>query len=338
MVRHLSREAASVARYRIFGSELSPYSVKVRAWFRYKGIAHDWLTRTPANQAEYEAHARLPLVPLVITPESEGIQDSTPIMERFEAAFPEPASQPGDPMLAFLSALLEEYGDEWGNKHMFHYRWRDDADQVSAAGRIARSMLPDADEETVAERARAVRERMVPRVSFVGSSPETAPVIEASFARQLELLEAHLEGRRYLFGGRPAFADFGIAAQVWEAWTDPTGSTLVPPRTRDWCRRMQDPANEGPFEAWEALAPTLEPLLAEEVGARFLPWSDANARAIADGAESFAVDIAGGRWTQAPQRYHARSLRALREKYAALADRAALDPVLETTGCRAWLG
>ena len=101
---------------------------------------------------------------------------------------------------------------------------------------------------------------------------------------------------------------------------------------------MQDPENEGPFEAWDALAPTLVPLLAEEVGARFLPWSDANARAIADGAESFTVDIAGGRWTQAPQRYHARSLRVLREKYAALADRAALDPVLEATGCRAWLG
>lgn len=327
-----------MARYRIFGSELSPYSVKVRAWFRYKGIAHDWLTRTPENRDEYEGHARLPLVPLVITPEGEGVQDSTPIMERFEAAFSEPATQPGDPMLAFLSALLEEYGDEWGNKHMFHYRWRDEADQVSAAERIARSMLPDADEETVAGRARAVRERMVPRVSFVGSSPETAPIIEASFACQLELLEAHLEGRRYLFGARPAFADFGIAAQIWEAWTDPTGSTLVPPRTRDWCRRMQDPANEGPFEAWDALAPTLEPLLAEEVGARFLPWSDANARAIAGGAESFAVDIAGGRWTQAPQRYHARSLRVLREKYATLADRAALDPVLEATGCRAWLG
>ena len=101
---------------------------------------------------------------------------------------------------------------------------------------------------------------------------------------------------------------------------------------------MQDPANEGPFEAWEALVPTLEPLLAEEVGARFLPWSDANARAIADGAESFAVDIAGGRWTQAPQRYHARSLRVLRGKYTALTDCAALNPVLEATGCRPWLG
>ena len=277
-------------------------------------------------------------MPLVITPDGEGIQDSTPIMERFEAAFPEPATQPGDPALAFLSALLEEYGDEWGNKHMFHYRWRDEADQMSAAARIARSMLPDADEDEVAERARAVRQRMAPRVSFVGSSPETAPIIEASFARLLELLEAHLAGRRYLFGARPAFADFGIAAQVWEAWTDPTGSRLVPPLTRDWCRRMQDPENEGPFEAWDALAPTLEPLLAEEVGARFLPWSDANARAIAGGAEGFAVDVAGGRWTQAPQRYHARSLRALKEKYAAFTERDALDPVLEATGCRAWLG
>lgn len=327
-----------MARYRIFGSELSPYSVKVRAYFRYKGIAHDWLTRTPETQAEYDAHKRLPIVPLVITPEGEGIQDSTPIMERFEAAFPEPAIQPDDPALAFLSALLEEYGDEWGNKHMFHYRWRDEADRISAAERIAGSMMPGASESAVAERARAVRERMVSRVWFVGSSPLTAPIIEASFARLLSLLEAHLEGRRYLFGARPAFADFGIAAQVWEAWTDPTGSGLVPPRTRDWCRRMQDPEAEGPFEAWPALAPTLTPLLAEEVGARFLPWSDANARAVAEGADEFTVDLAGERWTQKPQRYHARSLRALRGKYAALADRAALDPILEAAGCRAWLG
>ena len=49
-------------------------------------------------------------------------------------------------------------------------------------------------------------------------------------------------------------------------------------------------------------------------------------------------NIAGGRWTQAPQRYHARSLRALREKYAALTDRAGRDPVLEATGCLPWLG
>ena len=102
--------------YRIFGSELSPYSVKVRSYFRYKGLAHEWLLRSPANQGEFQKYAKLPLVPLVVTPEGEGVQDSTPIIERFEAANPEPSLVPDDKALAFLSALLEEFGDEWGNK------------------------------------------------------------------------------------------------------------------------------------------------------------------------------------------------------------------------------
>ena len=31
--------------YRIFGAEISPYSVKVRSYFRYKGIEHEWIVR-----------------------------------------------------------------------------------------------------------------------------------------------------------------------------------------------------------------------------------------------------------------------------------------------------
>ena len=41
-------------RYRIFGVELSPYSVKVRSYFRYKGIPHEWVVRSPINQGEFE--------------------------------------------------------------------------------------------------------------------------------------------------------------------------------------------------------------------------------------------------------------------------------------------
>ena len=109
--------------YRIYGMELSPYSVKVRSYFRYKGIPHQWLLRTVDRQAEFQQYAKLPLVPLVVTPEGQGIQDSTPIIEKMEELFPEPSIHPVDPVLRFLSALLEEFGDEWGNKWMFHYRW-----------------------------------------------------------------------------------------------------------------------------------------------------------------------------------------------------------------------
>ena len=45
---------------------------------------------------------------------------------------------------------------------------------------------------------------------------------------------------------------------------------------------MANPKWLGDFEAWEDLAPTLEPFLASQV-ALFLRWSDANAKALLAG-------------------------------------------------------
>ena len=55
--------------YRIFGSELSPYSVKVRSYFRYKALPHRWIVRNAETQAEYQKYAKIPIVPLVVTPD-----------------------------------------------------------------------------------------------------------------------------------------------------------------------------------------------------------------------------------------------------------------------------
>ncbi len=108
---------------RLFGSELSPYSVKVRSYLRYKKIPHTWVVRDSSTLEEFQRHARLPLIPLVLAPDGTAMQDSTPIIEALEARHPEPSIHPPDPTLAFLSALIEEYADEWGNKPMFHFRW-----------------------------------------------------------------------------------------------------------------------------------------------------------------------------------------------------------------------
>jgi hypothetical protein len=106
-----------------------------------------------------------------------------------------------------------------------------------------------------------------------------------------------------------------------------------------WIGRMLEPKAEGGFEPWSALEPTLFALLETQVGAQFLPWSDANARAIAAGQEEFTVELAGKPYTQKPQKYHARSLAALRARYAAVpaGDRAALDALLARAGCLRWL-
>ena len=326
--------------YRVFGAEVSPFSVKVRSYFRYKGIDHEWIIRDQAAMPEFQKYAKLPLIPLVVAPDDTGIQDSTPIIEQVEAAHPEPSIHPDDPTLAFLSALLEEFGDEWGNKWMFHYRWAREADQQSAGRRIAATNLPDADDETLAGLASGIVDRMVGRVWFVGSSEQTAPQIEASYTEGLEQLEAHLQGRDYLFGGRPSFGDFGLWGQLYNAWTDPTAGELMKqsaPKTVAWVDRMLDPQATGAWETAEALLPTLEPLLARQVGALFLPWSDANAKAIEAGEEEFECELDGKAWRQKPQKYHARSLKALRARYAEVADVTPLAEVLERTGCRTWL-
>jgi glutathione S-transferase len=329
--------------FRIFGVELSPYSVKVRSYFRYKQIPHEWIVRTPATQAEFQKYAKLPLIPVVVTPEDEGLQDSTPILETLEARHPEPGIHPEDPALAFLSALVEEFGDEWGNKWMFHYRWWREADQRSAAARIADTMLPpDATPEQRRGAEEMVRQRMVSRIGFVGSSEATAEQIEGSFRDAMRLLERHLSHRPFLFGKRPAFGDFGLWAQVYELSTDPTPSAWLAahtPHVMRWVERMLEPKAVGPFEDWDGLGETLAPILREQVGALFLPWSDANARALAAGEKRFAVDLAGRRFEQDAQKYHAKSLAALRARYQALpaAARAHLDPVLEAADCLAWL-
>src|SRR5947209_3205607 len=315
---------------------MSPYSVKVRSYFRYKGIPHQWLLRNAASQSEFEKHAKMPIVPLVITPEDTGVQDSTPIIDTIERLYPEPSIHPDDSVTPFISALIEEFGDEWGNKWMFHYRWARDVDQVSSAGRIARMRGPDASEQEHGAFAEQVRARMVDRVWFVGSNAANAPRIEASFHDMLRLLDHHLVKRPYLFGARPAFGDFGLWGQIYEMWTDPTAGALIgggAPHVLDWVHRMLWPRAEGGFEPWSTLAPTLTPILTQQVGALFMPWTLANEKAIAAGQEEFSVTLGDHVWTQKPQKYHARSLGMLRAKYAAIADKTALDPVLAAAGC-----
>jgi len=321
---------------RLFGSELSPFSVKVRSYLRYKRIPHEWVVRDSTTLAEFQRHARLPLIPLVLAPDGTAMQDSTPIIDALEARHPEPSIHPSEPALAFLSALIEEYADEWDNKPMFHYRWFYEPDQVSAADRIARETMPGATEEALGGAWEMIRQRMVPRLSFVGSSEQTKDLIEGSFRRQLAILEVHLAQRRYLFGDRPAFADFGLFAQLYQCSTDPTPGALMrrsAPGVLAWVARMLDPRAEGEFESWSRLEPTLAPLLREEVGAVFLPWTLANARAIAAGEKEFSVELGGRPFSQETQRYHAKSLGALRVRYAGLVDRSALDPILRATGC-----
>jgi glutathione S-transferase len=324
------------APFRLYGSELSPYSVKVRAVLRFKELAFEWAPRSGARQEEFARYAKLPLIPVLVDAEDNAFQDSTPIVEALERAFPEPSMTPEAPALAFMSALIEDYADEWLNKAMFHYRWSYPEDQASASKRIVAMLFEGGEAPEGAEAA--VRARMTGRLHHVGASPETAPIIEASFARLLALIEPMLGANPYLFGARPCLADFGLAGQLWTLASDPTPGAIITaqaPHVTAWLARMEAPKVEGGFASAASLRDALVGLLRQELGAAYLPWMAMNAAAVTDDAPGVSVEVAGGTFTQKPQRYAAKAFAELKRKRAAIED-ATLTALLEDAGCAAY--
>ena len=328
-------------RMQLLALEMSPYSVKLRSYLRYKGISFEWITRGPRTEKLYQRHAKVQLIPLVIFPDGSSMQDSTIIMEHLETLHPEPSMHPAEPAARFLSELLEEFGDEWCNKLMFQYRWGPLVDQKSSASRIARAGLEGHRLRPFWPIAAVfLRRRMVPRMAFAGANPTNRPHLEASWHRTIEILEAHLADRPYLFGGRPAFGDFGIWGQVHQASTDVTAGGHLresAPAVLRWVDRMSEPVAEGEFEPLDALLPTLSPLLEEQIAGRFLPWSVANAKAYAAAEPQTCLEFDGELYEQKTFKYHAWSLGQLREKLERVASDPALRSVLEETGCAAYL-
>jgi hypothetical protein len=43
--------------YRVFGAEMSPCSVKVRSYFRFKGIPHQWILPNAESRVDYAKYA-----------------------------------------------------------------------------------------------------------------------------------------------------------------------------------------------------------------------------------------------------------------------------------------
>ena len=325
-------------KYKIFGSEMSPYSIKVRAYFRFKKIPHQWINRSKKNRPKFNELAKIPLIPLVLSPSGEVFQDSTPIIEALEELFLSPSIVPDAPVLKFLSILLEEFGDEWVNKIMFHNRWWNEVDQASAARILAMSSEPE-EETNWGEIEAEIKTRMIGRREFVGSSEYTAALIDEYRDSLIACLEKHFQNRSYLFGERPSLGDFGIASEIYELSSDPTGSGLLrsrAPKTLAWAYRMLEPREDGPYESWEELMPTLRPIL-REVGQLFLPWSTANQEALTKKDESFEIELRGKVYKQKPQKYHAKSLKVLKGKFNQMKDGSVLNEILKETGCLRWL-
>jgi glutathione S-transferase len=332
---------------KLVGGMGSPYSRKMRAVLRYRRIPFRWIRRGAAEDLGIPP-VRVPLIPVIVFPgEDVAHTDSTPLIRRLEERYAERRVLPPDPALAFLDALIEDYADEWLTKAMFHYRWAfaPDVHKSSHVLPLDRDVTLHGD--ALARQARMFAERQVGRLAVVGSSPETAPIIESSYRRLLERLDAILCLRPFVMGERPGAGDFGLFGQLSQlVLFDPTSMAIAveeTPRVYAWTQRVDDlGALEVDDKGWlsrEAIGPELRALF-EEIGRVYTPFLLANAAALASGAEEVRCEIDGHPYRQRPFRYQGKCLSVLRESYAALdrTDRSVVDRTLSGTGCEALCG
>lgn len=329
----------------ILGIPASPYTRKLLSLLRYRRIPHR-LVHGVARMVTDRPKSKVALLPTAYLPnaagEIEAVVDTTPIIRRLEADYRDRAARPADPVLALLDSLIEDYGDEWLTKAMFHYRWSYEADIALSARILPRMQHPRADEARLRELGEAFAERQISRLGVVGSNATTGALIEASYRRFLALFSGHLEGRPFLLGARPGAADFALFGQLTQlALFDPTPMALTvaeAPRVHAWTQMTEDlsglEVDEAGWETPESLPDSLKALLGE-IGRVYVPVMLANARALRDGDGEVRTEIDGAAWVQQPFPYQGKCVLWLREEYAALstADRKRADALLADTGC-----
>ena len=100
--------------YTLYGVEGSYYAAKARTYLLKKGLPFNEV------QADRRAFAAViiprvgyPIVPVIVTPNGETLQDTSAIIDVLEARHPTPALLPQTPRQQLAALLLELYADEW---------------------------------------------------------------------------------------------------------------------------------------------------------------------------------------------------------------------------------
>lgn len=258
---------ASDSRYRLYGGEISYYSGKVRAYLYRKGIPFE------EYQATREIYKDIilprvgwPVIPVVVTPDDQTLQDSSDIIDALEQRFPEPSVYPKGPCQKLAALLLEVYGDEWLKIPAMHYRWNHNTDWIIREfGRLSRPEAPAEEQYDIGERTCRPFRGSLPAL---GVSDDTIPAIEASYESLLRDLDAHFDDHPFLFGNRPSIGDFGLIGPLYaHQYRDPASGALLErlaPSVVAWVKRMMEPdAGDatGEFLPDDHLPQTLLPVL-----------------------------------------------------------------------------
>ena len=323
---------------KLIGNVASPNTRKMVAYLRYKRIPYEVIWRQAEDAlAEMNIEAPKPVLLPVFILNREGVltavTDSTPLIREFEEAYPKRPVLPNDPALNFINYVLEDFGDEWCTKYMFHYRWHFSEDADNAGTILPLGINNSLKDDELTFFKEVFSKRQIDRLWVVGSNDDTAEFIDRSYKNVLSIFETHFKKQPFLLGNFPSSCDFAVFGQFTQlVGFDPTPRKIaheISPRTVAWVNTLDD---RGGLEYQEENL-TLDNLsdsiheLFKELSTSYVPTMIENHRAIGNSDKEWSVDLAGYPWKQKSFPYQAKCLDWIREEFQNL-DQANQEQVL----------
>jgi glutathione S-transferase len=230
--------------YRLFSWEHSYFSGKTRAHLRYKqhfgGLGpgfEDVLATREIIEGVLVPATGTNVVPQLRTPDGSWVQDTSEIVDFIEREHPEPPVVPptdGAPRQRLLCYLIELLADEWMLVYAFWERWyysRPDVEpnhEQFNAQQWGSIINASGNGQERLDAARFVFQNVMgmqdpdaagfgpyPGLRSLGVSKRTREAWQASNARVLEALDAHLHHHDFVLGGLPSLADFGLMGPLY---------------------------------------------------------------------------------------------------------------------------
>lgn len=231
--------------YALYGMSASLFTGKVRAYLIHNGIP--FIERGaghPTFTQEIVPQIGRWIIPVLVTPDGEIIQDGVDIIDHLDAqGLSRHPLRPEDPVMLAVAYLFELFGGEGLLRPAMHYRWNFDADNLDfLRANFSEAFPPGLTRTQQAAMFDHSSGRMRKAGAAFGVSAETAPTIEASYAECLGLLEAHFSTTYFLLGGQPTLGDYGLMNGLYAHLSrDPHPALIMKrdaPHVFAWTERM----------------------------------------------------------------------------------------------------
>ena len=230
--------------FTLYGWEVSPYTAKVRSYLQHKNIPFKTIAPNILDlKRTIEPRTGKMVMPVVVTPQGEMIQDSTVIIEYLEKKFPDNSVNPDTPKQYFVALLMELCGDEWLSMAALHYRWNYPENTHYILNQFGKNAFPYLPGYIQRKFASPFANKMRSYLPALGITSHMHEALETNTHKILSLLNQHFENQPYLLGSTPCIGDFSLFGPIYaHLHRDPCPDNLISQYTNilAWVNRLDN--------------------------------------------------------------------------------------------------